>query len=110
MRALVRWSLSEGSGSEHLDAGGFSGVSVKFRSRIFGRWKSQSVITWAREVSAKARGVSTLAREVPECEHLGAGESHRVPQHSFRKRSSQRSAEDQVELLAKESAKQQVNR
>ena len=50
--ALGRWSLSEGSGCEHLCAGGISEVSVK----------SHSVGTWEREV--------------PECDHVGAEASN----------------------------------
>ena len=50
--ALGRWSLSEGSGCEHLGAEGIS------------------------EVSAKSQSVGTWAREVPEYEHVGAEASN----------------------------------
>ena len=50
--ALRCWSLSEGSGCEHLGAGGIS------------------------EVSANYQIVGTWAREVPECEHVGAEASN----------------------------------
>ena len=59
--ALGRWSLSEGSGCEHLGDGGISEVSAK----------SQSVGTWER----KFEEFDHVVAEASKCEYLDAGVS-----------------------------------